>query len=44
MIQQRISSIHVDSIKSKLDANQISLCQRIFDELWSINQKNNESK
>ena len=44
MIQQRISSIHVDSIKSKLDANQISLCQRIFEELWSINQKNNESK
>ena len=39
MIQQRISTIHVDSIEDILDINKVSLCQRIIEELWYMYNK-----
>ena len=42
MIQERISSVYVKNINDRLDINQVSLCKRIFDELWYINKKHNQ--
>ena len=38
-IQERIFNVKVNSIDDILDANKVSLCQRIFEELWYINSK-----
>lgn len=38
-IQERILNVKVNSIDDILDANKVSLCQRIFEELWYINNK-----
>ena len=37
LIRNRISSVRVNSIDDRLNINQISMCKRIFDELWYLN-------